>query len=498
MKIRTIKVLFLASEADPLVKVGGLGDVAGSLPRALQQLTGDQTGGVEIDVRLVLPFHAVIRKKVSNPEFLFDFEVQTKDRTIPASAYQVEANGVHTYLIAGAPIGEEASIYSMDANVDGPKYFFFSLAALEFAKKLDWVPDVLHANDWHTALSVYALSYKRPVDAFFKDVRSVLTVHNLPFMGSGTDAALDSFGLPPSSHPLLPWWVRKLPLPLGLQTADWIVTVSPSYAREILTPEYGRGMETFLQSRQASISGILNGIDQENWDPAGDPHIPVNFDVTSLEKRVQNKTALAKEFSLDPDPKIPLLILVSRMDQQKGVDLAVGGLGEILGEKWQAILLGTGDPHLEAACRQLERNHPDRVRAAIRFDIALSRRMYAGADILLLPSRYEPCGLTQMMAMRYGCVPLARATGGLQDTIVDASSPEGNGTGFLFNPATSNALAEALRRALAVFGDRACWTRMQKRGMRRDFSWKNSAIQYVKLYERLLGSPTEDRSANSR
>jgi starch synthase len=314
----------------------------------------------------------------------------------------------------------------------------------------------------------------------------VQTIHNLPFMGAGTEAALDDFGLPPSSDPRLPWWLRKYPLPLGLQAADRIVAVSPTYAREILTPEHGRGLETFLQARKDSIKGIVNGIDQEKWDPAQDPHLPINYDVTILEKREQNKIALANEFSLNPDPKIPLIILISRMDQQKGVDLAVEGLARFLQERWQAILLGTGDPHLEEACRQLEKDHPDRVRAAIRFDNGLSRRMYAGADILLLPSRYEPCGLTQMMAMRYGCVPLARATGGLRDTILDATTSKDVGTGFLFEPATATALAETLKRALAVFVDRACWSAIQKRGMRRDFSWENSAIQYVGLYRELL------------
>jgi starch synthase len=306
-------------------------------------------------------------------------------------------------------------------------------------------------------------------------------------MGAGTQAAFDLFGLPPSRYPRLPWWGRKFPLALGLQAADRIVAVSPTYAQEILTPEFGCGLENLLKTRHKSVSGIVNGLDQESWDPATDPYIPVNFDVASLNRRKQNKTALIKEFSLDPDPKTPLLILISRMDQQKGVDLAVEGLSQSIRGKWQAILLGTGDPKLEEACRQLEKDHPERIRAAIRFDAKLSRRMYAGADILLMPSRYEPCGLAQMMAMRYGCVPLARATGGLQDTIIDAFSSKELGTGFLFKPATSTALADALRRALKVFENQERWAKIQERGMRRDFSWEKSALQYVNLYRNLLG-----------
>ncbi|MGA2490462.1 MAG: glycogen/starch synthase, partial [Anaerolineales bacterium] len=351
---------------------------------------------------------------------------------------------------------------------------------------LGWQPDILHANDWHTALSVYALKLKKPVDPFFKDVRSILGIHNLPFMGAGSEAAFDYFGLPPSRYPWMPWWAKKFPLPLGLQTADRIVAVSPTYAKEILTPEYGCGLETFLLKRQKSISGIVNGLDQESWNPSTDTEIPVNFDLASFEKRKQNKTALIKEFSLDPDPKIPLLILISRLDQQKGVDIAIEGLSQAIHDNWQAILLGTGNPQLEEACRSLEKDHPDRIRAAIRFDANLSRRMYAGGDILLMPSRYEPCGLAQMMAMRYGCVPLARATGGLQDTIIDLGDSEDTGTGFLFKPALATAFSKTLHRALEVFPDQERWSALQKRGMSQDFSWENSAIQYVKLYCELL------------
>ena len=484
--MQTINVLFLTAEADPLVKVGGLGDVAGSLPRALQLLTAEETGGDTIDIRLVMPFHSVIHHKFPDVEFLFEFEVLTPPGPIPAQAYQLTIHGVKTYLIAGPPVGEGAPVYDPDATINGRKYFFFSLAALEMVKKLAWKPDILHANDWHTALAVYALELRKTQDLFFKDTHSVLTVHNLLFMGAGTEAAFDSFGLPTSQNPLLPWWAKKFPLPLGLQSAERITTVSPTYAQEIMTPEYGFGLEGLLQARQKVLSGIVNGLDQESWDPAIDPHIAQNFTTTTLAKRQHNKSALIREFSLNPDPKIPLLILISRLDQQKGVDLVIESLAKAAGGNWQALLLGTGDTQLEDSCRQLEKDHPDQVRAAIRFDIRLSRRMYAGGDILLMPSRFEPCGLAQMMAMRYGCVPLARATGGLQDTIVDIAESENHGTGFLFTPATADALTETIRRALAVYPDQARWSAIQRRGMRQDFSWDNSALKYVKLYQDLL------------
>ena len=482
----TIKVLFLASEADPLVKVGGLGDVAGSLPPALRRLTADKTGGVAIDIRTVIPFHSAVRKKVPEAAFLFDFEVPAVDGPVAAQAYRTEANGVTIYLIAGEPFGPDAPVYSPDAAAGGQAYIFFAMAVLEFIKKLGWRADILHANDWHTAIAVYALKTVYAADPFFKGMRSVLGVHNLPFMGAGSEAAFDRYGLPASRYPRMPWWGKKVPLPLGLQTADRIVAVSETYANEIMTPEYGYGLEPMLKARRKSVTGIVNGLDMEAWDPLTDDELKARFSADTLNQRQQNKLALLKEFSLHPDPGIPLLILISRMDQQKGVDLAVEALEQVILRNWQAILLGTGNPDLEEACRKLGREYSGRIFAAIRFDASLSRRMYAGGDILLMPSRYEPCGLAQMMAMRYGCVPLARATGGLQDTIVDASQDMTHGTGFLFKPATAAALAETLERALAAYGDKPRWQAIQAHGMAQDFSWEKSALKYLAVYRELM------------
>jgi starch synthase len=486
MKTKTIKVLFLAAEADPLVKVGGLGDVAGSLPKALQNLPPVEIDGNTIEVRLVLPFHSVVRNKINDPVHLFDLEVQSKNGPIPAKVYFHEVNGVRTYLIAGPPIPEDGPVYSPDAAIDGPKFVFFSLAGLELPKKLTWKPDILHANDWHTALSVYELKNKKLKDPFFGKTHSVLTLHNLPFIGVGTESAIDEFSVRPSHFPSLPWWARRLPLPLGLQAAEKIVAVSPTYAKEILTREYGCGLEQFLGKRKKVISGILNGLDFERWNPATDPVIEVNYSSNSLENRLENRRALIKEFSLNPDPAVPILILISRMDRQKGVDIALEGLKEVKNLNWQAVLLGSGDSYLERACQELEQKLPDRIRSVIHFDATLARRMYAGADLLMMPSRYEPCGLTQMMAMRYGCVPLARATGGLVDTIFDVDANPDNATGFLFNQATVPAFTEAIKRALKAFSEPDIWRQLQLNGMDQDFSWQRSALAYAKIYEQLM------------
>jgi starch synthase len=315
----------------------------------------------------------------------------------------------------------------------------------------------------------------------------LLEVHNLPYLGAGAESALKAFGLPPIADSPLPDWADHLPLPLGLVTADHIVTVSPGYAKEILTPEFGAGLHAYLQTRVGSITGILNGLDLEAWDPATDERLKANFAVSSLPLRSQNKTALQEELEFEVNADIPLLGMITRMDHQKGVDLALGALTEVSDLDWQAVILGTGNPDLEEAARQLQSDYPDRVRAEIRFDAGLARRIYGGVDALLIPSRYEPCGLAQMIAMRYGCVPVARATGGLQDTIRDYHG-EREGTGFLFEEASAEALGQALRRTLEVYGDKRRWKGLQRRGMGEDFSWERSALRYLDLYQDLVRS----------
>jgi starch synthase len=485
MEVPEMKILFMAAEADPFVKMGGLGDVAGSLPQALRALSqkgknGEPTSDGGADVRLVIPFHGVISRQDHVFRPAGSFSVPHPGGSIRAEAFETDLNGLPVYLISGPPIPKEAPVYSTDASVDGLKYTFFSLAALKLTQILGWAPDIIHANDWHTAPAIYALSLK--LNAFNINAATLLGLHNLPYLGVGAGPGLEAFGLPPASGSLLPKWARQLPLPLGLLTTDHIVTVSPTYAQEILTPEFGSGLEDFLNTRLDSISGILNGIDVSYWDPEKDPAIEANYSKDSLSLRMANKTALVRELSLNLDPKIPLLAMISRMDPQKGVDLVPGALRALKNTEWQAVILGTGVPELEKAMRGLETEFPKRVRAVIRFDTKLSRRIYSGADALLIPSRYEPCGLAQMVAMRYGCVPVARSTGGLRDTIRDYSQA-GESTGFLFKQASSKDLAGTLQRMLQVYAEPQAWQELQKHGMSQDFSWERSAREYLNLYQ---------------
>lgn len=481
---KILRVLFVAAEADPIIKVGGLGDVTGSLPRALQALKPADAMGYQLDVRLAIPFHSAIAAKLTDYALAASFDVPFPQGSIEAQAFLTHVGDLPVYLIKGSPIPENAPVYSLDTHQDGEKFTFFSLAVLEMARALDWKPDILHANDWHTAISVYSLALHRQEDSFFSSTRSILTVHNLPFMGAGTEDALESFGIPPLRDPQLPPWGAYQPLPMGLATADYLTTVSPTYANEIMTAEFGCGLQDFLQMRAATVSGILNGLDEAAWNPASDTTLAKNFTQKTLPKRLANKQSLIREAALPPNLDLPLIILISRMDYQKGVDIAVGGLRQVAGLPWQAILLGTGDPAIEASARQLEAEFPYRVRSILRFDAALARKMYAGGDMLIMPSRYEPCGLAQMIAMRYGCIPVARATGGLRDSIIDLEEP-GKSTGFLFEDSTPESMAGALRRAMTAYQEAEGWATRQKFGMQQDFSWQKSAQAYIKIYHQI-------------
>jgi starch synthase len=467
-----VKVLYLAVEAAPLAKVGGLGDVAGELPPALS--------GLGVELRRFLPRYPFLEGSA------WQFERAASVRVLgrPAEIWSGEVGEVPTYLVDGEPIRESPVVYESPES-DGDKFTFFCLAALEACQALDWAPDILHANDWHGAPAVLSLADRRKAGGFWGRTSSLLTVHNLPYMGAGGEGALQDYGVPIPDEPMLPSWARRLPLPAGLAAADWLSTVSPGYAEEIQTPEFGCGLELYLASVGDRLEGILNGIDMQVWDPATDSALATTYSDGRLEARAANKQRLQQDLGLPVDPQVPLLGMVTRLAHQKGVDLALEALQELAAEPWQFVILGTGETALEDAAVRFAAAHPDRAHAVRRFDGALARLIYAGSDMLLLPSRYEPCGLAQMIAMRYGSVPVVRSTGGLRDTVPDYQ-PGGKGLGFAFGPADPQAMAGALRRALETFADRRRWSGLQRRGMRQDFSWARSAESYHRLYRRAL------------
>jgi len=472
---QTINILFLAAEAEPFVKVGGLGDVAGTLPQALRALSNEE---LKIDVRLVLPMHTVIKQDGLKPVGIYS--IPRGKSEVQVEAFEGSLDGMPVYFINGDPIRASGSVYSSNNKLDAEKYIFFALAALELPRQINWNLNIIHANDWHTALASYGNLVKRWEDKKNR-VATMLTIHNLPFLGPDINELLDEYGLPLANTDL-PDWARIKPMPLGLWASDAIVAVSPTYAEEILHEEFGSGLQEFFRNRTESIYGILNGLDTTSFDPQTDSIISNQFNADDLSVRKLNKSALQEKLGLPVEENIPMLGMVTRMDNAKGIDIALKGLKSLSKQKWQLVILGAGDPKLEDAAKKLKETLPDRVRVETRYDARLARQIYAGADIFLMPSRYEPCGISQMIAMRYGSVPLVRAVGGLHDTVTDSE------TGFVFVDKKVKSFNDALRRALKLYPYHSRWANMQKAGMAQDFSWSKSAQKYLELYKKLIES----------
>lgn len=464
-----MKVLYLAAEATPLVKVGGLADVAGELPRALVRLG--------LDIRVAMPLHAGIDRSAYGLEEQSRFPVERGNGSVEATVSALDIGGVSFWLLDGDPIRAVPGVYGQPEQ-DGEKYVFSAKAALLACQACGWQPDIIHANDWHAAAAInFIRSWRDDIPAW-SGIRSLLTIHNLAYMGS--EKARSIYAVPETSDPLLPGWAERLPLPSGIALADAINTVSPTYAQEIQTPEYGCGLEHLLAARRDRLSGIMNGIDRTQWNPEADSALDQPFSPETLELRSRNKDRLQRELGLPPKAA-PLIGMITRLDHQKGVDLALEALEGLLDREWQFVLLGTGDPALEALAREFANQHPERVRALLRFDDRAARRLYGSADLILVPSRYEPCGLAQLIGMRYGAVPVVRATGGLRDSVLDVDqTPEG--TGFVFAAVAPEDLRAAIHRALGVFEDKRRWRSIQQLGMKRDHSWERTAVAYAELY----------------
>jgi starch synthase len=488
--LKPLKVLFLAAEAAPLVKVGGLADVAGALPAGLRRKGHD--------VRIVLPLHPALRGMVAGKKPDAHPAVGARGSVMQAEAYEIDLGGVPTYLIDGPPMRAADSIYHADSGRDAPKYVFFSLAALELARALGWQPDLIHTNDWHTAAANLWLAGRGRSDRFYKDVRSVLSIHNLPYFGNNAGWALTQFNLGVPDQPTaragslpadddrfsaLPDWAFAMLLPLGIASADMNIAVSPSYAEEILSPEFGAGLEDYLRTQRNRLTGILNGIDPAAWDPAADPHLAQPFSPATAVQRAANKAELRKRMNLDGHPDVPLVGIVSRLNEQKGIDLGLAALECWCGRGNQAVILGSGDPWLEQQCQSFAARHRGRAAVETGYNDALASLIYGGSDFFLIPSRYEPCGISQMIAMRYGSLPVARAVGGLKDTVRDLA--DGGGTGLVFADASAASVAMALGRAEELFHQKERLAAAQARGMAMDFGWERSVGEYLAVYRKV-------------
>lgn len=469
-----MKILFASAEVAPFSKTGGLGDVAAALPSALARR------GHEVVV--VTPLYRQIDRKVHGiwptPHRGFDSPLHER----------ILESGVRVIFLENAWFYDRAGIYDEGGRAyddNAHRFAFLSRALLPIADTIGFGPlDVLHLNDWQTALAALELARQRGQRPGF--TRSVFTIHNMGYQGIFDKRVMDELGI--GWDAFTPWGLEFYDqvnfLKAGIAFADWITTVSPTYAAEIQTPEQGFGLEAFVRSRADRLVGILNGVDYGVWNPATDPKIPARYDKDDLGGKAICRRSLYEEFGLEQRPGAMLLGIVSRLAAQKGIDLVADAIPALMERNVDLVILGSGDPYLAERLEGARRYHHRRIGLRIGYDDGLAHRIEAGADAFLMPSIYEPCGLNQMYSLRYGTVPIVRATGGLADTVVDATVPDSFGTGFRFQDPHPGALVDAVDRALRAFAHPERWRQIQRWGMEQDFSWDAAAARYEEVYRR--------------
>lgn len=477
-----MKVLSVASEVFPLIKTGGLADVAGALPLALADLG--------IHMRTLLPGYPTVMAKLKDPEKVADIPSLLGE---PASILSVKHHGLELYIL-DAPFyfdrdgGPYTDAIGLDHDDNWRRFAALSLAGSELANGLDasWRPDLVHVHDWQAALTPVYLKYSPAGPT----MPSVITIHNIAFQGQYSSAIFPSLSLPQGAFAVdsIEYYGDVGYLKGGLRTAWALTTVSPTYAEEIQEPQFGMGLEGLVRERVDDLVGIVNGIDDDIWNPQDDKHISAHYGMGSLKKRAENRAALAARFGLIPGDG-PIFCVISRLTWQKGIDLILEAVDFILENGGSLAVLGSGDPVLELGLKDAAARYPGRVSVIFGYDEPLSHLMQAGSDAILIPSRFEPCGLTQLYGLRYGCIPIVGHTGGLADTVIDANGAAVAAkvaTGIEFTPVTSDGLIGALRRTFRLFADQKTWSTLQKAAMKSDVSWASSARQYADLYETLL------------
>ena len=475
-----MKVLFVASEAHPFIKTGGLGDVMGSLPKSLVKLG--------VDVRVVIPKYKGIKEELKEKlEFVKWFTVSVGWRNQYCGVFQYQYKGVIYYFIDNEYYFNRDGLYGYFD--DGERFAFFNRAVLEFIKQVDWQPDLINCNDWQTGMVPVLLNLEYKRDEFYSKIKTVFSIHNLLFKGNFSPEVLpELFGY--DYMPLINGSVELDGsvsfLKGGLNYCDQITTVSDTYAEEIKTPQYGEGLDGFLRSKSYYLMGIVNGIDYEEFNPQDDKFIFKNFNIDSIDNKVENKLALQRELGLPQKKDTPMIGLISRLTNQKGCDLIVNIIDRLLQKDIQIVILGTGDYWYEETFKNLQHRYADKVSANIKFDNTLAHKIYAATDMFLMPSLFEPCGLGQLIALRYGSIPIVRETGGLKDTISTYNQYNGVGNGFGFKNFNSNELMQIIEYALTIYNDKNYWNNIIRQAMNSDNSWEKSAKQYKWLYEGVI------------
>lgn len=476
--LNDLKVLIVATEVNPYAKSGGLGDVIGSLPIELVNKG--------IDARVVFPKYKTIKKELlKNLTYLDSVVIKQDYREQSASIHTIDSE-VKTYLIENDYYFSRDGFYGYGDDYE--RFSFFSEAVIAFLGVIDFKPDIIHLNDWQTGLVSVYLKDNYNKFLFYSNIKTLFTIHNLQYQGVFGREVLNSINLNDGyfNPDKLEFYGKINYMKAGLTYADAISTVSESYANEIQTSDFGYGLDGILRSRRDDLYGILNGIDLKANDPATDKRIFVNYDINSIDKKVENKSLLQKELNL-PVRDVPMFSIISRLVDQKGLNLIEGIMEELLSKDIQFVVLGTGDGRYEHLFRHMAYRYPDKVSANIFYNEELAQKIYAGSDIFLMPSLFEPCGLGQMFAMRYGTIPIARKTGGLQDTIKHYNYDTGEGNGFLFEDFLSNGLMWAINESLSAYYNKEHFKKIIGNAMSTDFSWGTSADKYIKIYEKLKG-----------
>ena len=469
-----MRILFVAAEVTPLAKVGGLGDVVGSLPKVLRQLGHD--------VRIIMPRYGLIdASRYPLSHVLDNLSIRGIKTRSPVSLKVTELNdAVVVYLVESDVFSSSSEVYGKD---DLKRFLFFCRTVFGALDKLDWQPDVVHCHDWHTAL--IPLWLKRSESEY----ATVFTIHNLAYQGAFYRRFLSSSGLE-HDWQACPFGAPELPLNFisqGILGSDILTTVSETYAKEILTPEHGMGLDRLLRFRQDNLFGIINGLDYVRYNPASDPFLVANYDSSALSRRTINKLALQRKVGLQENERIPLIGMVSRLDEQKGFDILLDGFDSLLSRTFaQVIILGRGREHYQKMLIEVAKRYSRRVAVLVTFDEDAAQLVYAGCDMFLMPSRFEPCGLGQLVAFRYGAVPVVRHTGGLIDTVQGLTDDLSEGTGFVFDDYSSEALVAIVERAVKAFESKEAWQKLVHRIMALNFSWQSSAEKYASVYQKAI------------
>jgi starch synthase len=486
---KPLSILFLSSEVDPFAKTGGLADVSGALPQSIKEL--------HHEIRIMMPSYGSIderKSKLHNMTRLREVEVPVGAKSLLASVKSSFISNNHVkvqvYFLDNPSLFGRSGLYvhpetMKDYPDNDERFIFFSRGVLEILKKMGWQPDIIHCNDWQTGLVPAYLKTIYSRDPFYKNMRTVFTIHNMAYQGVFPKSSFSKTSLPPEllSEDGLQAENSMNLLKSGLVFADMITTVSEKYAHEIQSSdEYGFGLQDVLNKRKNDLAGIVNGIDYNVWNPSVDESIPRKYDFKSIELKVENKKALLAKMGLTFNQKIPVIGIISRLADQKGFDLIREALAEMMKLRLHFVILGTGEKHYHKMFESAAKKYPENIAVDLSFNNDLAHLIEAGSDMFLMPSRYEPCGLNQLYSLKYGTVPIVRATGGLDDTIEEYNPATGRGTGFKFEKYDSREMLQAIQHAVHMYDDPANWKKIIKNGMAKDFSWASSAKKYLRLY----------------